>query len=98
MTRRVTTYPPELTTGNLLSSIGAMILGAGTLVFVINGLTSLRKGKAAGANPWQGLTLEWTVSSPPPTHNFDTLPTVNSNPYNYSDATVSDSTKVHDKG
>lgn len=98
MTRRVTTYPPELTTGNVLSSIGAMILGASTLVFIINGLISMRKGKVAGANPWQELTLEWTVSSPPPIHNFDALPTVSSNPYNYPEATVSDTTEAGEEG
>jgi cytochrome c oxidase subunit 1 len=92
MTRRVITYPPELTTANFFSSIGAMILGASTLVFILNGLLSLRKGKVAGANPWQGVTLEWTVSSPPPTHNFDTPPTVSGRPYNYHELDVPDST------
>ena len=43
----------------------------------------MRYGKPAGDNPWRAKGLEWTVPSPPPQHNFDTLPVVSEPPYNY---------------
>ena len=46
------------------------------LVFIWNFLTSLRGGAPSGSNPWGGATLEWAIPSPPPPHNFGTVPTV----------------------
>jgi len=63
---------------NLLSSIGAYITGIGVLVSVWNAFTSFRKGEIAGDNPWDGQTLEWACSSPPPDHNFEALPPIRS--------------------
>jgi len=83
MPRRVFTYPPEFATANLISSIGAFVLGIAVLPFLANILISLRAGKLAGANPWRSLTLEWTLPSPPPIHNFPQLPVVISDPYGY---------------
>ena len=51
------------------------------LVFVWNFFASLRRGKPAPANPWEVGTLEWTVPSPPPHHNFDDIPTVVRGPH-----------------
>jgi cytochrome c oxidase subunit I+III len=78
MPRRVYTYLPETGWGplNLLSTVGAFVLGLGVLVFVLNGLVSLRRGAPAGDDPWGADTLEWAVSSPPPPYNFQYLPTV----------------------
>ncbi|HEX4498584.1 MAG TPA: cbb3-type cytochrome c oxidase subunit I, partial [Thermoanaerobaculia bacterium] len=78
MPRRVYTYLPETGWGalNLLSTVGAFVLGLGVLVFVLNGLVSLRRGKPAGDDPWEAETLEWSISSPPPPYNFQYLPTV----------------------
>jgi cytochrome c oxidase subunit I+III len=78
MPRRVYTYLPETGWGalNLLSTVGAFVLGLGVLVFVLNGLVSLRRGKPAGNDPWEADTLEWSISSPPPPYNFQYLPTV----------------------
>ena len=45
---------------------------------------SLRHGRKAPANPWNAKGLEWTTSSPPPKHNFETPPTVDFPPYDYS--------------
>ena len=45
---------------------------------------SLFKGKKASSNPWGGVTLEWKVSSPPPLENFETIPTVTTEPYDFS--------------
>jgi cytochrome c oxidase subunit 1/cytochrome c oxidase subunit I+III len=80
MPRRVSTYPdlPWWGALNLVSTIGAFILGIGVLVFLWNVFYSLRRGEAAGDNPWDAWTLEWATSSPPPVHNFDRLPPVRS--------------------
>jgi heme/copper-type cytochrome/quinol oxidase subunit 1 len=40
---------------------------------------TLRRPRSAPADPWQGNTLEWATSSPPPVHNFDALPPIRSN-------------------
>ena len=78
MPRRVFTYPdlPHLATINLVSSLFSYLLGLAILVFFANLVISLFKGKPAGDNPWDGWTLEWATSSPPPPHNFDLIPPV----------------------
>jgi cytochrome c oxidase subunit I len=63
---------------NLASTIGSFILGAAVLVTVANAVWAVRKGRRAGPDPWQGNTLEWFTTSPPPAHNFDVIPTVRS--------------------
>ncbi|MDI3318052.1 MAG: cytochrome c oxidase subunit I [Bacillota bacterium] len=80
MSRRIYTYPPELgvATFNLLSSIGAYILGAGVLMTVGNMLWSVYRGRQAGADPWDARTLEWSVPSPVPAYNFARIPEVRS--------------------
>jgi cytochrome c oxidase subunit I len=65
---------------NLVSSIGAALLGASTLPFLWNVWRSWRSGEPAGDDPWGGHTLEWATASPPSTHNFDgPLPSIRSN-------------------
>ena len=66
---------------NRFISDTAYLLGAAQLVFVVNFFWSLFRGKPAEPNPWQVGTLEWTVPSPPPHHNFDRLPTVVRGPH-----------------
>jgi cytochrome c oxidase subunit I len=78
MQRRVADYPDVFATGNLLSSIGAFLIATSVAVFIGNFLRSVRKGEAAGDDPWRGNTLEWATSSPPPPHNFHALPPVRS--------------------
>src|SRR5581483_7818486 len=68
---------------NLTISIASFGLGASTLVFLYNMAYSWAHGPAAEANPWRALTLEWQVSSPPPIFNFDEIPQVIGNPYEY---------------
>ena len=69
---------------NPLISVLAIVLVAGQMVFLINFVWSLLRGKQAAANPWKATTLEWTVASPPPHGNFDETPTVSRWPYDYS--------------
>jgi len=63
---------------NLLASIGAYITAMGMLMLVWNLFHSFRNGQLAGDNPWDGQTLEWACSSPPPEHNFEALPPIRS--------------------
>ena len=62
--------------GNMISSIGAFLMGIGGILFVINIVYTAVKGEKAPADPWDGRTLEWSVSSPPPYYNFEQLPLV----------------------
>ena len=80
MPRRVYTYPdlPHWGTLNMVSTIGAFILGASALVLVANIVRSLQAGAVAGDNPWNAWTLEWATSSPPPPDNFHALPPIRS--------------------
>ena len=81
MTRRISRYPTHRgwATLNLIESIGAGIIALGVLVFLVNVVVSLRRRHPAGADPWQGHTLEWATSSPPPPLNFESpLPPIHS--------------------
>lgn len=62
----------------MLSSIGAFILAASILPFLLNVWVTLRKGKKVGPNPWDGMTLEWVTESPPAEHNFEFIPPIRS--------------------
>src|SRR6266700_80937 len=83
MPRRVSDYDPMFKDWNLFISLSSFALGASTIVFLYNMVTSLRFGPVAEANPWRSLTLEWQVSSPPPIFNFGEIPQVVGNPYEY---------------
>jgi cytochrome c oxidase subunit 1 len=80
MPRRIYTYEPDRgwNTLNLLVSIGALFQAIAVLIFVINLLRSLKKGRVAGPDPWDAWTLEWSTTSPPPAYNFAVIPTVRS--------------------
>jgi cytochrome c oxidase subunit I len=83
MPRRVSDYDPMFAHWNMFISIASFALGASTIVFLYNMVVSMRRGEPAAANPWRALTLEWQVSSPPPVFNFDEIPQVVGNPYEY---------------
>jgi cytochrome c oxidase subunit 1 len=81
MPRRISRYPghPGWGTLNLVETIGAYIIALGIAVFLCNLWLSLRRRVPAGADPWEGHTLEWWTTSPPPPLNFpDPLPPVRS--------------------
>lgn len=83
MQRRVFGYTPGLEFWNQVATVGSFVLSIATLLVFINLAVSLKWGAKAEANPWGAKTLEWTVSSPPPEHNFHELPVVTEGPYNY---------------
>ncbi len=83
MPRRVADYLPKFADLNMFISLASFGLGISTVVFLYNMITSWRFGEIAPANPWHAMTLEWQVSSPPPTFNFDEIPQVVGSPYGY---------------
>jgi cytochrome c oxidase subunit 1 len=78
MPRRIADYPDAFGGLNQMASIGSYISAAGLIVFFASMAHAfVRKEKAAG-NPWGpgATTLEWTLSSPPPSHQFEALPRI----------------------
>jgi heme/copper-type cytochrome/quinol oxidase subunit 1 len=78
MPRRVYTYPAEMHWGlwNMVSTVGAYTVAVSVLIFMINVMVSLRRGRIAGPNPWDASSLEWATSSPPAAYNFAYTPVV----------------------
>jgi cytochrome c oxidase subunit 1 len=78
MPRRIPDYSPAFEHWNYVATIGYMITVAGVAIFFVNILWSLAAGKKAPDNPWGegATTLEWTLSSPPPFHQYSTLPRI----------------------
>src|SRR5439155_412063 len=78
MPRRIYTYRPDLgwNAANFASTIGAFGIGLAVLIFMVSAWRSLPHGAPAPADPWDGRTLEWRTSSPPPAHDFDAIPPV----------------------
>jgi cytochrome c oxidase subunit 1 len=80
MPRRIYTYEPGRgwDIWNLIVTIGTFIQGIAIMIFVANLVFSYFRGPKAGNDPWDAWTLEWSVSSPPPSYNFAAIPTVSS--------------------
>ena len=78
MPRRIYTYPDGMgwDVWNLTSTVGAFLIAASVLAFIVNVIVSMRDKRPAGPDPWDGRTLEWTIPSPPPPYNFAEVPTV----------------------
>jgi cytochrome c oxidase subunit 1 len=87
MPRRYHAYPPEFQVLNVLSSAGASILAVGYLLPFCYLIWSMFHGKRAGPNPWRATGLEWQTSSPPPKHNFEQMPVVRRDAYQYDPET-----------
>ena len=85
MPRRYWQYSPEFQVLNVLSTAGATILAVGYLLPMVYFLWSMRYGKPAPENPWNAAGLEWKISSPPTTFNFDETPVVTWEAYNYDE-------------
>jgi cytochrome c oxidase subunit 1 len=88
MPRRYGIYPAEFQVLNVMSSAGASILAVGYVIPLIYFYWSWNYGPPAGPNPWGAKGLEWTTASPPPTENFDHIPVVTEDAYNYPTADV----------
>jgi cytochrome c oxidase subunit 1 len=82
--RRSVDYFPQFHGGNIISSMGAIIMIFGLAIIIINLIRSARRGEPATADPWGGKTLEWTVPSPPPVENFEKIPEITHGPYDYT--------------
>jgi cytochrome c oxidase subunit 1 len=80
MPRRIVDFETDLgfDVPNLVSTMGAVVIGVGVLVFLVDLVVSVRRRIPAGADPWGGFSLEWATTSPPPEHNFDGLPPIRS--------------------
>jgi cytochrome c oxidase subunit 1 len=78
MPRRYVDYPEGFAYWNQVSSIGYAITGVGVIVFLLVLVEAAVRRRKAEANPWGegATTLEWTLSSPPPFHQFNELPVV----------------------
>ncbi|MCC6284489.1 MAG: cbb3-type cytochrome c oxidase subunit I [Phycisphaerales bacterium] len=85
MPRRYASYVDEFTIFHQISTVGSWILALGFLITLFNLLHSLVAGKKAPPNPWGGLTLEWSVESPPSEHNFHHEPLVTHGPYAFDE-------------
>lgn len=78
MPRRVYTYPAHLglSVWNFVSTVGVFVIAVSVLLTAYNMVHALVRGEKAEADPWDGRTLEWAVSSPPPVYNFAEIPLV----------------------
>ncbi|MHA1165440.1 MAG: cytochrome c oxidase subunit I [Alphaproteobacteria bacterium] len=78
MPRRYADYPDAFAGWNYVSSIGSYISGFGVLVFLFGVFLAFQRKEKAADNPWGegATTLEWTLSSPPPFHQFEQLPRI----------------------
>jgi cytochrome c oxidase subunit 1 len=84
MPRRVSAYNPDLQGLNVWVSISAFVIGLSMLVFLANVIYSLIVVREpAEANPWGSKSLEWQLPTPVPVHNFERIPTIDHDPYEY---------------
>jgi cytochrome c oxidase subunit I len=87
MPRRYYDYLPQYAAGNLFAGFGALFMILGIGLMMGNLFLSFRRARISDPDPWGGVTLEWTVPSPPPLHNFVKDPNVPAYPYDFSGVT-----------
>ena len=75
---------PEYQNLRIFATVSLIVMLLAQVIFFVNIILSLRKGKKAGKNPWKANTLEWSTESPPGHGNFKQLPEVYRGPYEYS--------------
>ena len=80
MPRRIYTYDEGFgwEAWNMAATIGSYLIAVSILIFLVNFFRTMRQEPTAPDNPWDGSTLEWATSSPPPEHDFDVVPEVHS--------------------
>ncbi|HXC02901.1 MAG TPA: cytochrome c oxidase subunit I [Opitutaceae bacterium] len=78
MPRRTFTYDSNMgwNDGNLIATIGAIILGIGVAIYFSVMIYTYFKGERVGRDTWDGRTLEWSLPCPPPEYNYAVIPTV----------------------
>lgn len=84
MPRRYFDYLEEFHALHFISTVGAWMMLITLIVIISNLIVALLKGKKSEANPWGGATLEWQTTSPPPLENFEVIPEVPHDPYDFS--------------
>jgi cytochrome c oxidase subunit 1 len=84
MPRRYYDYPERYQPLNVISTVGAWILGVGLLITLLYLLVALKWGRRAGDNPWGSASYEWRTPSPPPEHNFHGAPDIARDVYDYT--------------
>ena len=85
MRRRIADYDPGLgiNTGQLMITIAGFVIGTSIIIFFINLVYSLVKGRVAERNPWRSRSPEWQLPSPLPVHNYAQIPAIVGEPYDY---------------
>lgn len=85
MPRRYHSYLPEFTFWHQVSSLGSYVLAVGLFIMLFYLIHSLIWGKKSPANPWGGVSLEWTTDTPPSEYNFEKIPVVVKGPYDFDE-------------
>jgi cytochrome c oxidase subunit I len=96
MPRRIAVYPSgnDWSALSMASTAGAVLLFIAIFLTVLNFWVSWRRPEPSGANPFDGQSLEWATSSPPPGHNFHSIPPIHSNRPTW-DANHPDAVELH---
>ncbi len=84
MPRRYYDYLQEFSSWHLISTVGSWVMLIALILVIGNIVYSIFKGEKCSSNPWGGVTLEWHTQSPPPLLNFQEIPTVKHEPYDFS--------------